>query len=58
MPHGVDMESIKERLLDVRRTHEPQSKQNWQRQQDYYQRLKKEGVAKLQTYNLAPAASL
>lgn len=52
------MDNLTKQVLEIRHRHVPKSKTNWQRQQDYYQRLKKAGITKQQTYNLAPVALL
>lgn len=51
------MDSITKKAMSVRHSHTPKQKDLWQKQQDYYLRLKKAGIAKKETYNLITASA-
>lgn len=50
--------SIIKRAMSVRHGHQPKAKDAMNRQQEYYNRLKKAGIAKQEAYNLRPASMI
>lgn len=52
------MANIDERLQDALSSKPIKNKEKLKKQQEYYRRLSKSGVAKKQTYNLKPLSAI